>query len=575
MLLRLVTIALFGIACGIVSALCAVGFVWLIDLLNQNLLISARSRMIAKDSAWLPIATVIVPTIGGLLVGLLWRFIPERRPHAPPDAIQAVQTGAGLIPLKSGLLTALGSVISLGSGAAVGQYGPLVHLGSTLGSSLGAMLSTATQQSLGNLRIIGIGCGSAAVIATVFNAPIAGLVFAHEVILRHFSLRTFAPVTVATVSGYLIANVLFERPPLFRIEPLSLMRAEEFLGFILIGFGGALLAVCFMRTVLLAGRLAATWQCPPVFKPAAAGLVLGLVALALPDVLGVGKEVLRFAIIENAFEPTELAVLIIAKLLLTALCIGFGFAGGVFSPALLIGILFGALVGSTAEWVWGSAHSPVALYAICGMVAVTSPVIGAPLTMILIVFELTRNYDLTITAMVSLVFANAMARHLFGPSLFDVQLARRGLDLSLGRDKVILDHRLIDPYISSSFTQVAPDWPLARVKAALLAAQHTEAYVVDNNGRYCGTLTLHRLLALEQQGLPLSAEQARPESLVLSAGTSIWAAMEQLGDFVGESIPVVQSDTDAKLLGVVFEATLIKAYLETLYDLRREEHAAN
>lgn len=573
--LDVILTAIFGIICGVITALAALGFVGLINTLNDLLLISARSRMMMAESIWLPVATVLVPCLGGLIVGSLWRFIPDRRPHGPSDAISSVQISNGTMPLKTGLITALGAALSLGSGASVGQYGPLVHLGSTLGSNLGAALGLVSTP-LNQLRTIGLGCGSAAAIATIFNAPIAGLVFAHEVILRHYSLRTFTPVAVAAASGYVIANVIFDQPPLFRIAPVGIVRPEEFAGFIVLGIGGALVALAFMRAILWSGRLAAGWQAPQALKPAVAGLLLGLVALELPDILGAGKEVLRFAIIEHAFSSYELVLILIAKLLLTALCIGFGFAGGVFSPALLIGIVFGALMGNNAELIWGAEHSHVAVYAICGMVAVTSPVIGAPLTMILIVFELTRNYDLAIAAMVSLVFANMVSHRLFGASLFDVQLAARGLDLSLGRDKVILNHRLIADYISQDFIRIRPEQTLAEIKAILIAEQQSEAYVLDSTQHYIGTLTLHHVLALEQQGITLSDPahaHATPEHLILSADTSIWTAMEQLGEFVGESIPVVRDSEHNELIGVVFEATLVNAYLDTMYTIRREEHA--
>ena len=573
MLLRTLSIAVFAIMVGSVASLAAIGFVELVGLLNHWLLISPRSRVMVADSIWLDIATVAVPAIGGLIVGMLWYLIPERRPHGPPDTIRSVQTLDGTMPFKSGLLSACGSIISLGSGASVGQYGPLVHLGATLGSWFGRPFHQSRY-----LSVVGIGCGAAAAIATAFNAPIAGLVFAHEVILRHYSLRAFAPITVAATIGYVIANVVFEQPPLFRINPVMLSNAGEYVGFMLMGIGGALIAVLFMRSVLLASKLAGCWQVPLYLKPLTAGLTLGIIALWLPDVLGIGKEVLRFATIENAFSASELAVLLCVKLFVTALCIGFGFAGGVFSPALLIGILFGALAAHGAELLLGDARSPIAMYAICGMVAVTGPVIGAPLTTILIVFELTRNYDLAMACMVSVVFANLLGYRLFGRSLFDVQLAARGVDLSLGRDKAILDNHPITPYISQVFTQITPGQTLQQVKTALIDANRSEAYVVDNARRYLGTLTLQRILLLEQRGVELShdvIDYAEPEPLIMLSDTSIWTAMEQLGDFVGESIPVINNKEESVLLGVVFEAALVKAYLDTMYEIRREEHAAS
>ena len=570
--LRIASIAVLGIVAGALASLAAIGFVELVALLNDWLLVSPRSRFMASDPLLLTAATVCVPAAGGLIVGVLHRYMPDRRPHGPPDIIRAAHLHGGRMPARAGFLSALTSLVSLGSGASVGQYGPLAHLGATLGS-LAARFN-------GNSRWMGtagVGCGAAAAIATAFNAPIAGIVFAHEVILRHYSLRAFAPVTVAATIGYVVANIVFERPPLFRVEAVSVKAAPEFLGFILIGAGGAFVAVLYMRAVLHAGRAARTLPLADWSKPMLAGAVLGVAAIWLPDILGIGKETLRFAVIDDAFAPEELAALLVAKIAATALCIGFGFAGGVFSPALLIGILFGALAGVGAEPLLGDLRSDIAVYAICGMVAVTSAVIGAPLTTILIVFELTRNYDLATAAMVSVVFSNLVSHRVFGRSLFDVQLRAGGFDLAAGRDRAILDLRPIDGYLSRDYTALAPDTPPAEAKSRLVEARRYEGYVVAAGGRYLGTVKLDELVAWEDGGSADAgatvAHLAKPEALIFTAGMSIWAAMESMGDFVGESIPVLEDDDSGRMLGVVFEASIVKAWLDTMNDMRREENA--
>ena len=569
---RIASIAVLGMVVGVLTSLAAIAFVELVFALNDWLLIAPRSRFMVDDTRLLLLATVCVPALGGLLVGVLHRFIPERRSHGPPDVIRAVQGLDGRIPARSGFLSALASVVSLGAGASVGQYGPLAHLGATLGS-LVARISRDGRW----MATVGVGCGVAAAISTAFNAPIAGIVFAHEVILRHYSLRAFAPITVAATMGYVVANVVFERPPLFRVEAINVGFAPEVLGFILIGAAGAFVAVLYMRAILFSNRLAQRLPVADYLKPMLAGAVLGLAAIWLPDILGIGKETLRFAVIDHAFAPGELAFLLAAKILATALCIGFGFAGGVFSPALLIGILFGALAGNGAELVLGELRSDVAIYAICGMVAVTSAVIGAPLTTILIVFELTRNYDLATAAMVSVVFSNLVSYRIFGRSLFDVQLRMRGFDLSAGRETVILDHRLIESYVTDNYTALAPDMPLGEARSRLLAARSHEGYVVDAGGIYLGTVKLEALVNLEEGGGlgpgTVIARLAEREAVILTPKTSIRAAMEQMGDFVGESIPVLEDGDGGRMLGVVFEASIVRAYLDTMNDIRREENA--
>ena len=569
---RILRSAILGMVTGTVASLAAIGFVDLVLLLNEWLLISPRSRFMQEDAWLLLLATIIVPAAGGLIVGIAHRYIPEHRALGPSDVIRAVQGPDGRIPLRSGFLSALTSVVSLGAGASVGQYGPLTHLGATFGS-----LVARLNRHAGMTITVWVGCGVAAAISTAFNAPIAGIVFAHEVILRHYSLRAFAPITVAATIGHVMANAVFERPPLFRVESIEVGSAPEFLGFIAIGVVGAFVAVLYMRAILVSTRIARRLPVADHLKPMLAGALLGVAAIGMPDILGIGKETLRFAVIDHAYSSGELALLLVAKILATALCIGFGFAGGVFSPALLTGILFGALAGNGAELVLGELRSDVAIYAICGMVAVASAVMGAPLTTILIVFELTRNYDLATAAMVSVVFSNLVSYRIFGRSLFDVQLRMRGFDLSAGRDKVILERQLIESWVTRDFTALAPDMPIGEAKARLLGARRHEGYVVDANGAYLGEVTLAEIVASEERGRPgetTAARLANRDGLFFTPKTSVWDAMERMGNYVGESIPVVE-DGGPRLLGVVFEAAIVRAYLDAMKNIRSEEHAGS
>jgi CIC family chloride channel protein len=570
---RIVGVTLFGISTGTIASLAAIGFVDSIDWLNDLLFISPRSRVLAGNASWLPFATIAVPALGGLIVGLLcYHLIPERRAHGPADIIASCQTSSSVMPTRSGVVTALASLVALGSGASVGQYGPLAHMGATLGSAAARVFRVA--QIWGR---IGIGCGVAAAISTAFNAPIAGIIFAHEVVLRHYSLRAFAPITVASTMGFIISNVVYDRDPLYRIQPETVAHAYEFLFFIIIGVCGALVAVAFMRAIFFFGKLASSLKIPIYLKPMLAGTVVGVAGIWLPDILGIGKETLRFATIEGAFSAPELAVTLVAKILATAICIGFGFAGGVFSPALLIGVLFGALASTGMEWVADSHHSNIAIYAICGMVAVTSPVIGAPLATILIVFELTRNYDLTTAAMVSVVFSNVVAYRVFGRSFFDVQLSRRGLDLSMGSDKVVLCERTIARYVTQEFTHLSQMQSLEQCEATLVKTGRAEGYVVDAGGLYIGKVSLNHLLRSKTAGASPSDDIstiADRNTLVFTQDTSLWVAMEEMGNFVGESIPVIRSRDDSELVGVIFEASIVKAYLDVQNDVRRDQHEA-
>lgn len=560
-----------GLGVGTIAALAADGFVVAVVWLNDTFWISPRSRMMAGDWPWLVAATIAVPALGGLAVGLLTRYaIPGQRPQGPPDVIEAAQRGHGDVPLRGGLASAAAAMISLGSGASVGQYGPLVHLGATIGSAFGRFSRAAR----GTLSTIGIGCGVAAAIATAFNAPIAGILFAHEVILRHYSLRAFAPITVASTMGYVVATAVLEREPLFRVEGNVDVAPWQYLAFMGIGVGGALVAIAFMQSIVASQSIAARLPGPRLFRPAMAGAMLGVLALWMPDVLGIGKEVLRFSIIPGAFGLDEVALLLVAKILATALCLGFGFVGGVFSPSLVIGALFGALFGMLLTLVLPDAGDSLAVFAICGMAAVTSPVIGAPISTILIVFELTRNYDLTTAVMVSVVFANLVSYRLYGRSMFDKVLQGRDVDLSLGRDQLVLDRTPLGPYVSSEYVVARPGERRDALCERLVEAGAAEAQLLSPAGDYIGTITLgHLLQKMDGRERDPIDRLAVYDRAALRENASVRAALQHAEHNIGVTVPVL-AEKGGRLVGVVDQSTLVRAYRETLRSIREEEHAA-
>ena len=565
------TTLILGTIIGGLASLASIGFIDMIFVLNDWLKVSAKSRALTTNPVILTTATLLVPALGGLIVGLLiWGLTKEKRPQSVADIIAESLNHTHDKSIWNRFVNVLASLISLGCGASVGQYGPVAYLGGSIGTSLAKFTGKSFYHD--NIALC---CGVAAAISTVFNAPIAGVVFVHEVILRHYSLRAFAPVTVASTVGFVIANQFFDKLPLFSIGTVSNATAPEFILFALIGISGALVAQLFMQSILYFGSLNQKLHFHQVYKPMIAGFAVGAAALVLPDVMGVGREAIRLATIDGAFTSVELSTLLMMKIVLTGLCLGFGFAGGVFSPAVFTGIMFGTLWGIMATHIPAVERSELVFYTICGMVAVTSPVIGAPLTTIIIVLELTRNYSITTAAMVSVVLSNIVAYRLFGRSLFDKVLQKRGIDLGLGRDKAVLNIKTIEPYISKEYCELSPQTTLAQARHAMIAADDTEAYLVDEDGTYKGTITLVNLANLIDQGQDMSMSvvpHIDTEPFTLEQSTTIWEAMKSIEAFVGESIPIVDTHDSSKMIGIVYESTIIKAYLETTSMLRQEEN---
>ncbi len=562
---RMLVVTFIGLLVGTISSFATIGFVEMVNLLNRALYIDPESR-VSVDSSILSIITILVPTIGGLIVGLVLRFgVNNGKSLGPPDTIYAVQLRENLPSPISGAFSTLAAILSLGCGASVGQYGPLVYLGSLVGQ-----LANRLQLGVRDLSSTAIACGVAAAISTAFNAPIAGLIFTHEVILRHYSLRIFTAVTVASACGFIVANVVFKHPPLFLAEFEHIYHISEFFLFALEGLACGFLAVIFMKLLKIAENSADRLSIPAAVKPMIAGFVLGVVALQIPDVLGAGKDILRLASVPGLFGAGELATILIAKVLVTALCIGFGFAGGVIFPAMLIGVLFGGLFAITVPVLLLSEYSSLSVYAVCGMVAVASPVIGAPMTALLIIFELTQSYEITIAAMVTVAFSNLTAYHWYGRSLFDRQLAERGIDLSLGRDHAYLKHQRVVDYMTPILPVLSSDANCAELIEKLGMHSVQTAVITDSAGAYLGLLYRDQIDESNSQGI---ASLEFDRSLTFDESTSLWSAMETMRDFIGDAVPVVDSVT-GQYLGAIPESTVLGTYLDAVHDLRREEHEA-
>ena len=565
-ILRIVILAALGSAIGAVVSLLALSFVEAVLWLNRNLLISPSARIQrSEDILFLNIATVLVPTLGGLAVGLIVRYMVRlRRGLGPSDAIWMVQTRSAGEPIKSGLMSTVAALLSLGTGASVGQYGPLVYLGTIIGS-----IAAKLNLEIRNLQAVSIASGVAAAIAVAFNAPIAGLVFAHEVILRHYSIQVFAPTAVAAAVGYVVANVMFHRPALFLVEFEGVQFGYEFIFFAIIGVLSALLAIIYAKGILTCEALIKRTNIPTQFRPMIAGMILGLVAIWIPDVLGIGSTSLRFATIDHAFGLSELTLLIVAKIVLTSICLGFGFVGGVFSPILLIGILFGALCGGILDDFTAIGHSGIIPYAVCGMMAATSPIIGAPLTTILIVFELTRNYDLAIAVMVAVVFSNLISYRIFGRSFFDIQLNQRGFDLSLGRTNALTVYQKVADLMHENFLRLHPFETVESVKEKLANSWYDEGIVTDDSGVFVGIVQVKALDNYAPSSSISDAIEHNP--LVFTELTNMREAVEDFKTFTADIAPVVSS-TDGKLLGVVWDYDVIRSYLAIIQRLRQEEN---
>ena len=561
-------LVVLALVVGAVAAYGAIGFIILISWV-QDIFYGFNHHKVYSTLPQLPWWRVVfAPALGGLLVGLLiWRFLPGQRNYGPADVMQSVHENEGRMPLRTGLISALASALSIGVGASVGRYGPAVHLGATMSAWIGLRLRLDRGQ-----RLALIGCGVASAIAASFNAPLGGVLFASEVLLGGRALRAFIPITLATVVGTAITRVHLGQPPLFSLSEYAIEHVYEYPMFAVTGVLGGLLAVVFMKSTAASIDWVSRMRIPLFLRPMIGGLILGFMALEVPHVIGIGNQAIHDAL-GQLFPVGLLLLLLLAKLLASSLSFGFGFSGGVFGPALFLGAMLGSAFGAILVGLSPETISSPSIYAVAGMGAVISCVIGAPIATILIAFELTSSYSVTTAVMLSVVFAGITTRGLFPYSYFKAQLRQRGVDIDAGRETQVLRGRRVRELVSDRYTAISPMMPIEEVQALHIESQVSELLVVDETGVLLGHVSVFKVVQAvdDGQGEANISTIVETPKLMLYADMDLLQAMQSLRDFVGVSVPVVDGKDTMKLMGVLTENTIINAYSLAIEEVCGEE----
>lgn len=430
---------------GVAVGYAALGFRLAIGMFQLPWLWTASERVVSA-AAQVPWWNVLLaPMIGGLIVGfLLERFVGGRRAHAVADVIESRALRDCRIDVRTGLWSAFLAAMSLGSGASLGREGPVVHLGAMLASSIEDRfrLTPASRRAL-------FAAGVAAAVSSSFNAPIAGVLFAHEVILGHYALRALVPIVIASVAGGIVSRLHFGNFAAFAVPEYQITTYWEFPAFVLLGVTCATVAVLFQVAIMLSERVVWRFDMPLWLRTGLGGLAVGAIALVFPEVLGVGYETTDQALYRN-LPLSMLLMLIVAKTAATAISMSVRFAGGVFSPSLYLGATTGAAFGIIATSTFPDVGASHGLYAILGMGAVAASVLGAPLSTTLICFELTGGYSMTIALLLTVSISVALSQAVLGQSFFHWQLGKRGLFLQEGPHKSIMRRLMVSSFMTAA-----------------------------------------------------------------------------------------------------------------------------
>jgi len=445
-----------------------------------------------------------------------------------------------------------------------------VHLGATFGAWLAARLRLG--QALSRTLL---GCGVASAVAASFNTPIAGVFFALEVAIGHHAVKAFVPIVLASVAGTAIGRVFYGDTPAFIVPAAHIASLWELPAFALLGVAGAAVAIAFMAAIFAAEKLALRMPGPAWTRPAIAGLALGVTGLFLPHILGVGYEATDAAL-RMEYGLVHLLVLIVVKIAATALSIGFGFGGGVFSPALYLGAMTGGAFGIAAGTLFPALFSGAQAYALIGTGAVAGAVLGAPMSTILIIFELSGDYEITIAVMIATAVAAALTHQVYGRSYFHKLLRERGVELAGGHAQNVLQDMRVADYMRRDYSTLAPGAGLDAVLASLQAAPAGEVHLVEGDGRLAGVVSYTAIddtvFRREREKGIRAADMAHWPAAVLSADDTLERALDVMRISGEEHIPVVEDEHNLRLTGVIHERDVAHAYNRALLAARAEEH---
>lgn len=438
-----------------------------------------------------PLALVLVALCGGTLVGIVTWLVPKARGHGVPDIMTGVALRGGHLDPKSGPCFAGAAALTVSATGSVGLEGPVVFFGATTASGLGQVL----RLSRSRLRVLAA-AGAAAGVAASFNAPIAGALFALEIIVGDFALATFSPVVIASIVGTVVHRSIEGDHPVFAGAKFSLVSGYEIALYVLLGLFCGVVGTIFVKVLEGAGQTTGRLLSPlPLWLRPGVGLV-ALVALALAlgrlEILGSGHDAMR-ALLDGKLAGLAVGVILIAKVVATALTLGSGGIGGVMFPSLLIGASAGTLFGSAASFVFGEKVASPSAYAIVGMGAVLTAVQQAPLTAAVMIFEFTNDYTIILPLLVSCILSTLLATRALGSNLYQRVLRREGIVLARGREQNILRSLRVSDAMREDFVPIHAGTRLGELAHVVASTSLTTFPLVDDDGHLVGALSLQDL----------------------------------------------------------------------------------
>ena len=551
--------ALVGAIGGLVVAVMSAA----VDLLHVVLFNINPGDRLSSQAAIDPLRALLVPSLGGLLLGIAFLLLLRVRPAREVDPIEANALHGGRMSFRGSVIVALETVWSSGVGASVGLEAGYTQLSSGLAASLGRgfHLRRADQRLM-------VGCGTAAAIAGAFSAPLAGAFYAFELVIGGYTPANLTAVGVASVTGYFVAHAF---------APLSLGIGAGSLGSVLgrdlavaalLGVFAALFGIAIMRGAGLCETLLSKIVSWPPLRPALGGLVVGVLALQTPQVLSSGHGALHF----NGIVTMPIAfigMVLVLKATASVISLGAGFRGGLFFATLFLGAIGGRLFADGIDTVWPGLNLDPNVYAIIGMSALSASVIGGPLTMSFIALESTGDFWLTTAVLVAVIISTQITRELFGYSFATWRLHLRGETIRSAADVGWIRDLTVRRLMRPDVLTVNAATSIAEFRAKFPPGSKTQVVAVDDAGHYAGMVFISDAHAVDVDAKKNLNSILHYPRVVLHPGMNIREAISAFDVTEAESLTVVETG-DQRPIGILTEAHAMRRYAEESERRRRE-----
>ena len=495
---------------------------------------------------------------------LIYKYAQEAKGHGVPEVMEAVALRGGRIRPRVAVVKALASSVCIGTGGSVGREGPIAQIGSALGSTVGQLLNLSDER-VRNL----VACGAAGGIAATFNAPIAGALFALEVILGQFHATYFGAVVISAVTADVIAQNLEGNLRAFSVPQYTLVSPWELIFYALMGVIAAVLSVFFSRTLYASEDLFEKFRIPEYTKPALGGALLGVVGILtyksgdLPRIFSVGYDSINAALANNFTLQITLALLFL-KMLATLITLGSGGSGGVFAPSLFMGAMMGATFGQAVNLLFPEITAPAGAYALVGMAAFFSGAAHAPVTAILILFEMTGDYQIILPLMLTTVISTLISRLLSKDSIYTLKLSRRGVHLEQGQDIDVMQGVIVREIMTTDTDTVSSDLLFPFLVEVFDRTHHHGLPVVDAQENLVGVVTLQDLdEALSEPNFEnrrVIDIATTKDLLVAYPEESVWEALRRLSLRDVGRLPVLENRDSRKIVGLIRRSDIVRAY---------------